>query len=198
MLANLSEAGQLLEKGVGNMASTTINYERFSKHGDLVLAGGVVLILFVMLIPIPTLLMDVMLSMSISLAMLVLITSMFITSPLEFSVFPTLLLVTTLFRLALNVASTRLILMHGSEGPAAAGNVIQSFGQFVVGGNYVIGLVVFAILFILNKMVITSGTTRIAEVAARFTLDAMPGKQMAIEADLNAGLLDEKEATRRR
>lgn len=178
-------------------ASTT-KYERFSQHGDLLLAGGVVLILFVMLIPIPTLLMDVMLSMSISLSLLVLVTSMFIRSPLEFSIFPTLLLVTTLFRLALNVATTRLILMHGSEGPDAAGDVIQSFGQFVVGGNYVIGIVIFAILFILNKMVITSGTTRIAEVAARFTLDAMPGKQMAIEADLNAGLLDEKTATLRR
>lgn len=178
--------------------TSTINYERFSQHGDLLLAGGVVLILFVMLIPIPTLLMDVMLSMSISLALLVLVTSMFIKSPLEFSIFPTLLLVTTLFRLALNVATTRLILLHGSEGPDAAGDVIQSFGQFVVGGNYVIGIVIFAILFILNKMVITSGTTRIAEVAARFTLDAMPGKQMAIEADLNAGLLDEKTATLRR
>ena len=178
--------------------TSTMNYERFSQHGDLLLAGGVVLILFVMLIPIPTLLMDVMLSMSISLALLVLVTSMFIKSPLEFSIFPTLLLVTTLFRLALNVATTRLILLHGSEGPDAAGDVIQSFGQFVVGGNYVIGIVIFAILFILNKMVITSGTTRIAEVAARFTLDAMPGKQMAIEADLNAGLLDEKTATLRR
>ncbi|OBQ50158.1 flagellar biosynthesis protein FlhA [Halodesulfovibrio spirochaetisodalis] len=178
--------------------ASSINYERFSQHGDLLLAGGVVLILFVMLIPIPTLLMDVMLSMSISLALLVLVTSMFIKSPLEFSIFPTLLLVTTLFRLALNVATTRLILLHGSEGPDAAGSVIQSFGQFVVGGNYVIGIVIFAILFILNKMVITSGTTRIAEVAARFTLDAMPGKQMAIEADLNAGLLDEKTATQRR
>ncbi|WP_290924795.1 flagellar biosynthesis protein FlhA [Halodesulfovibrio sp.] len=178
--------------------ASSINYERFSQHGDLLLAGGVVLILFVMLIPIPTLLMDVMLSMSISLALLVLVTAMFIKSPLEFSIFPTLLLVTTLFRLALNVATTRLILLHGSEGPDAAGDVIQSFGQFVVGGNYVIGIVIFAILFILNKMVITSGTTRIAEVAARFTLDAMPGKQMAIEADLNAGLLDEKTATQRR
>ncbi|MCT4627001.1 flagellar biosynthesis protein FlhA [Halodesulfovibrio sp.] len=178
--------------------ASSINYERFSKHGDILLAGGVVLILFVMLIPIPTLLMDVMLSMSISLALLVLVTSMFIKSPLEFSIFPTLLLVTTLFRLALNVATTRLILLHGSEGPDAAGDVIQSFGQFVVGGNYVIGIVIFAILFILNKMVITSGTTRIAEVAARFTLDAMPGKQMAIEADLSAGILDEKTATQRR
>jgi flagellar biosynthesis protein FlhA len=178
--------------------TSTMNYERFSQHGDLLLAGGVVLILFVMLIPIPTLLMDIMLSMSISLSLLVLVTSMFIKSPLEFSIFPTLLLVTTLFRLALNVATTRLILLHGSEGPDAAGDVIQSFGQFVVGGNYVIGIVIFAILFILNKMVITSGTTRIAEVAARFTLDAMPGKQMAIEADLNAGLLDEKTATLRR
>jgi flagellar biosynthesis protein FlhA len=162
------------------------------------LAGGVVVILFVMLVPLPTIFLDMMLSFSISLSLLILITSMFILSPLEFSIFPTLLLVTTLLRLALNVASTRLILMHGAEGTGAAGGVIQSFGEFVVGGSYIIGLVVFLILFILNKMVIASGTTRIAEVAARFTLDAMPGKQMAIEADLNAGLINEEEATRRR
>ncbi|MBL3582981.1 flagellar biosynthesis protein FlhA [Oleidesulfovibrio alaskensis] len=175
-----------------------IDYERFSKHGDVLLAGGVVVILFVMLIPMPTIVMDIMLSLSISLALLVLVTSMFMLSPLEFSIFPSLLLVTTLLRLALNVASTRLILLHGDEGTDAAGSVIQSFGEFVVGGSYIIGIVIFLILFILNKMVITSGTTRIAEVAARFTLDAMPGKQMAIEADLNAGLIDETEATRRR
>ena len=175
-----------------------IDYQRFAQYGDLMLAGGVVVILFVMLIPLPTIVLDMMMSLSISLALLILITSMFMTSPLEFSIFPTLLLVTTLLRLALNVASTRLILLHGEEGPSAAGDVIQSFGQFVVGGNFIIGIVVFGILFILNKIVITSGTTRIAEVAARFTLDAMPGKQMAIEADLNAGLIDEAEATARR
>ncbi len=179
-------------------AAPRINYERFSKHGDILLAGGVVVILFVMLVPLPTLLMDIMLSLSISLALLVLVTTMFMLSPLEFSIFPSLLLVTTLLRLALNVATTRLILLYGDQGPDAAGSVIRSFGEFVVGGSYLIGIVVFLILFILNKMVITSGTTRIAEVAARFTLDAMPGKQMAIEADLNAGLIDETEATRRR
>jgi flagellar biosynthesis protein FlhA len=175
-----------------------IDYERFSKQGDILLAGGVVTILFVMLVPMPTLFLDFMLTVSISLAMVVLITSMFMTSPLEFSIFPSLLLVTTLLRLALNVATTRAILLHGDEGTSAAGSVIQSFGEFVVGGNYVIGVVIFMILFILNKSVIVAGTTRIAEVAARFTLDAMPGKQMAIEADLNAGLIDEKDALQQR
>ena len=175
-----------------------IDYQRFARQGDILLAGGVVVILFVMLVPVPTFLLDMMLCLSISLSLLVLITSMFMLSPLEFSVFPSLLLVSTLMRLALNVASTRLILMNGDKGTDAAGHVIQAFGEFVVGGSYIIGAVVFMILFILNKMVITTGTTRIAEVAARFTLDAMPGKQMAIEADLNAGLIDEPEATSRR
>ncbi len=175
-----------------------IDYKRFAKQGDLLLAGGVVTILFVMLVPLPTFFLDMLLSLSISLSLVILVTSMFMLSPLEFSIFPSLLLVTTLLRLALNVASTRLILLHGDEGTDAAGKVIQAFGEFVVGGNYVIGAVIFMILFILNKIVITAGTTRIAEVAARFTLDAMPGKQMAIEADLNAGLIDEEEATARR
>ncbi len=183
------------------MATTGLpqmNYERFAKQGDLMLAGGVVLILFMMLIPLPIFFMDIMLCVSISISLLVLITAMFMTSPLEFSIFPSLLLVTTLLRLALNVSSTRLILLNGDKGVEAAGSVIRAFGEFVVGGSYVVGAVIFMILFILNKTVITSGTTRIAEVAARFTLDAMPGKQMAIEADLNAGLIDEKEATDRR
>ena len=175
-----------------------IDYERFARQGDLMLAGGVVTILMVMLIPLPTIILDFMLCFSISLSLLVLVTSMFMISPLEFSIFPSLLLVSTLLRLALNVASTRLILLNGDKGADAAGHVIKAFGEFVVGGSYVIGAVVFMILFILNKMVITAGTTRIAEVAARFTLDAMPGKQMAIEADLNSGLIDEEEATRRR
>ncbi len=178
--------------------ATSINYERFAKHGDLFLAGGVVVILLVMLVPMPTIILDFLLCISISISLTVLITSMFLLSPLEFTVFPSLLLVTTLLRLSLNVASTRLILMNGDKGAGAAGEVIKAFGQFVVGGNYVIGAVVFMILFILNKTVITAGTTRIAEVAARFTLDAMPGKQMAIEADLNAGIIDEVEATKRR
>ncbi len=175
-----------------------MNLERFSKQGDIMLAVGVVVILFVMLIPLPTFILDAMFTLSISLCLIVLITSMFMLSPLEFSIFPTLLLVTTLLRLALNVASTRLILLNGDKGTAAAGHLIQSFGNFVVGGSYVVGAVVFMILFILNKTVIAAGTTRIAEVAARFTLDAMPGKQMAIEADLNAGLIDEPTATERR
>ncbi len=174
------------------------DYSQFSKNGDIVLGAGVVLILLVMLIPLPTFLIDIMLSFSISLALLILITSMFMTSPLEFSIFPSVLLVTTLLRLALNVATTRLILLNGANGPDAAGDVIQSFAQFVVGGSYVVGAVIFLILFILNKVVITAGTTRIAEVAARFTLDAMPGKQMAIEADLNAGLINEEQANERR
>lgn len=176
----------------------TLDYKRFSKQGDLFLGAGVVSILFVMLVPLPTFLLDIMLSLSISLSLLILLTAMFITSPLEFSIFPSLLLVTTLLRLALNVASTRLILLNGDQGPDAAGEVIRAFAEFVVGGSYVVGGVIFMILFILNKMVITAGTTRIAEVAARFTLDAMPGKQMAIEADLNSGLIDEVQATQRR
>ena len=146
----------------------------------------------------PTWFMDIMLSFSISLSFLVLLTSMFMISPLEFSIFPTLLLVTTLLRLGLNVASTRLILLNGDKGAAAAGDIIQSFAEYVVGGSYVVGAVIFLILFILNKVVITSGTTRIAEVAARFTLDAMPGKQMAIEADLNSGIITEQEAIEQR
>jgi flagellar biosynthesis protein FlhA len=176
----------------------TVNYKRFTKQGDILLAAGVVLILFVMLVPLPTIILDVLLAFSVSFALVVLITSMFMTSPLDFSIFPSVLLVTTLMRLALNVASTRLILLHGDEGTSAAGKVIQAFGEFVVGGNFAIGAVIFLILFILNKIVIVAGTTRIAEVAARFTLDAMPGKQMAIEADLNAGLIDEEEAVRQR
>ena len=175
-----------------------MDYARFARQGDFMLAGGVVLILFMMLIPLPTFFLDIMLCVSISVSLLVLITAMFMTSPLEFSIFPSLLLVTTLLRLALNVSSTRLILLNGDMGVEAAGSVIRAFGEFVVGGSYVVGAVIFMILFILNKTVITAGTTRIAEVAARFTLDAMPGKQMAIEADLNAGLIDEEEATSRR
>lgn len=176
----------------------TFNYKRFTSQGDILLAGGVILTLFVMLVPLPTIVLDILLAFSISFSLVILITSMFMTSPLEFSIFPSVLLVTTLLRLALNVASTRLILLHGDTGSQAAGKVIEAFGQFVVGGNFIVGAVIFLILFILNKTVIVAGTTRIAEVAARFTLDAMPGKQMAIEADLNAGLIDEQEAIKQR
>lgn len=175
-----------------------IDYARFADQGDLLLAGGVVIILMVMLVPMPPILLDFMLCVSIAMSLLILITSMFLLSPLEFTIFPSLLLVTTLLRLGLNVASTRLILLNGDKGTGAAGSVIQAFGDFVVGGSYIVGAVIFLILFILNKIVIASGTTRIAEVAARFTLDAMPGKQMAIEADLNSGLISEEDARAQR
>jgi flagellar biosynthesis protein FlhA len=165
---------------------------------DLLTGGSVVAILLVMIIPVPTVLLDILLSLSITLALVILLTSLYITRPLDFSSFPSLLLMTTLFRLSLNIASTRLILLHGDEGTLAAGHVIRSFGQFVVGGNYLVGLIIFIILVIINFTVITKGSGRIAEVAARFTLDAMPGKQMSIDADLNAGMIDEQEARRRR
>ncbi len=180
------------------LTAVKFDYEKFARQGDLLLAGGVVIILFVMLVPVPPMFIDLMLTLSISVSLVVLVTTMFMTSPLEFSIYPSLLLVTTMLRLSMNVASTRLILLHGDEGTSAAGKVIQAFGQFVVGGNYFVGIVIFLILFALNKKVIVQGTTRIAEVAARFTLDAMPGKQMAIEADLNAGLIKEDEANARR
>ena len=158
---------------------------------DVGLAVGVVAILLVMILPVPTPLLDLLLTFNVTFGIIVLLTAMYILKPLDFSVFPSLLLILTLYRLSLNVASTRLILLRGSEGEAAAGQVIKAFGSFVVGGNYVVGIIVFAILVVINFVVITKGATRIAEVAARFTLDAMPGKQMAIDADLNAGLIDE-------
>ncbi|HDD44879.1 MAG TPA: flagellar biosynthesis protein FlhA, partial [Candidatus Desulfofervidus auxilii] len=168
------------------------------KRSDLFAAIGIVVILMVMIIPIPPFLMDILLTFSISFSLIILLVAMYILKPLEFSVFPSILLVATLFRLSLNIASTRLILLHGNEGPTAAGQVIRAFGQFVVGGNYVVGFIVFLILVVINFVVITKGAGRIAEVAARFTLDAMPGKQMSIDADLNSGLIDEAEARRRR
>jgi len=159
---------------------------------------GVVTILVVMIIPLPSILLDFLLALNITVAITILLIAMYTLKPLDFFIFPPLLLVTTLFRLSLNVASTRLILLHGNEGALAAGRVIKSFGSFVVGGNYVVGVIVFTILVIVNFVVITKGATRIAEVAARFTLDGMPGKQMSIDADLNAGLIDEDEAKERR
>ncbi len=157
-----------------------------------------VAIVFVMIVPVPALVLDLLLAMSITVAVLVLLASLQILKPVEFSVFPTLILLLTLFRLSLNLASTRRILLHGSEGTAAAGKVIESFGQFVVGGNYVVGFVVFLALIAIQYLVINHGAVRTAEVSARFTLDAMPGKQMAIDADLNAGLIDERNARSRR
>lgn len=155
-------------------------------------------VLAMMVLPVPSFLLDLMLVISIALALTILVVSLHVNEPLDFSAFPSLLLFTTLARLALNVASTRLILLHGEEGTSAAGHVIEAFGQFVVGGNYAVGFIVFLILIVINFVVITKGATRIAEVAARFTLDAMPGKQMAIDADLNAGIINEMEARRRR
>jgi len=179
-------------------AAAAITLQRMSRHPDVMLAIGVLGILMVMIVPLPTWLMDVLLAANITIGILVLLTAIYVVKPLDFSVFPSLLLLTTLFRLSLNVATTRLILLHGQEGPAAAGGVIQGFGEFVVGGNTVVGLIIFIILVLINFVVITKGSTRIAEVAARFTLDAMPGKQMAIDADMNAGLIDEGEARKRR
>ena len=170
----------------------------FFKRGDIALAIGVLTILVVLILPLPPLLLDFSLAISIIFSVLILMTALFIHTPLEFSAFPTVLLIATMLRLALNLASTRLILSHGHEGTDAAGHVIEAFGNFVMSGNFVIGIIVFTILIIVNFVVITKGSGRIAEVAARFHLDAMPGKQMAIDADLSAGLIDEKEARRRR
>jgi len=168
------------------------------KRGDLALALGVLTILVVLILPLPSIVLDLFLAVSITVSVLILMTSLFIQAPLEFSSFPTILLISTMLRLSLNMASTRLILSHGHEGTAAAGHVIEAFGNFVMGGNFVIGIIVFAILVIVNFVVITKGSGRIAEVAARFQLDSMPGKQMAIDADLSAGLIDEKTAKERR
>ena len=175
-----------------------LNWQRVARNTDVLLAAGVLGVLLIMMVPLPTWLMDVLLAANITIGILILLTSIYVLRPLDFSVFPSLLLLTTLFRLSLNVATTRLILLHGQEGVSAAGHVIEGFGQFVVGGNTVVGLIIFIILVLINFIVITKGSTRIAEVAARFTLDAMPGKQMAIDADLNAGLIDEAESRKRR
>ena len=168
------------------------------KRGDLALAFGILTILVVLILPLPSIVLDLFLAISITLSILILMTSLFIQAPLEFSSFPTILLISTMLRLSLNLASTRLILSRGHEGTDAAGHVIEAFGSFVMGGNFVIGIIVFAILVIVNFVVITKGSGRIAEVAARFHLDSMPGKQMAIDADLSAGLIDEKVAKERR
>src|SRR5512142_1483980 len=164
------------------------------------LAGPVliVMILAMMVLPLPPFILDILFTFNIAMAIMVLLVAMNTTKPLDFAVFPTVLLISTLLRLSLNVASTRVVLMEGHTGPAAAGKVIESFGHFLVGGNYAVGIVVFVILVVINFVVITKGAGRIAEVGARFTLDAMPGKQMAIDADLNAGLIGEDVARKRR
>lgn len=165
---------------------------------DIGMVVALIGILMAMILPLHPILLDFFLALNVTLSVIVLITTMYTKVPLDFAIFPSMLLVLTLFRLSLNVGSTRLILLHGSEGPLAAGAIIMSFGSFVVGGNYVVGLIIFIILVLINFMVITKGAGRIAEVAARFTLDSMPGKQMAIDADLNAGMIDENEAKERR
>jgi len=183
------------------MADSYVKTSDFSdlfKGSDTVMAIGVVGILLIMMIPLRPFILDVLLSFNITFSLTILLVSVYVLKPLDFSVFPSILLVATLFRLSLNVASTRLILLHGNEGLGAAGHVIKAFGHFVVGGNFVVGFIVFLVLVLINFIVITKGATRIAEVAARFTLDAMPGKQMSIDADLNAGLITDADARIRR
>ncbi len=171
---------------------------REQSSSDWIVPAAAVATVFVMLVPVPSIVLDILLSISLSASVLVLLVSMYILQPVDFSVFPSLLLLLTLFRLSLNLASSRRILLHGNEGAAAAGRVIEAFGQFVVGGNYVVGFVLFLALIAIQYMVINHGAVRIAEVTARFTLDALPGKQMAIDADLGAGLIDEAQAGSRR
>ena len=182
----------------GFLPTLTARLRQFSPGSDIGLALGVVALLSVLVLPLPPLLLDFGLSISLTAAVLVLMVSLFLKRPLDFSSFPTLLLLTTLLRLSLNVATTRLILSHGSEGSLAAGHVVAAFGGFLMGGDVVIGLILFSILLVVNFMVITKGSGRIAEVAARFSLDSMPGKQMAIDAEMSAGMIDEKTARRRR
>ena len=171
----------------------------FTQGPDVLAAVGILMILVVMIVPVHPFILDLLLALSLATAVMIMLVALYSKKPLDFSTFPSVLLISTLFRLSLNVASTRNILIHGStDGTAAAGDLIKSFGEFVVEGNFVVGIIVFIILVIINFMVVTKGAGRVAEVAARFTLDAMPGKQMAIDADLNAGLINDVEAKRRR
>ena len=183
---------------MANTAAGALALPKSGNNSDIYMAIILIGILSLMIVPLPAFLLDVFLAANITIAIVILLVCLYTVQPLDFSVFPSILLVTTLFRLALNVAGTRLILLHGHEGVDAAGGVIKAFGEFVVGGNYVVGAVIFLILVIINFVVITKGAGRVAEVAARFTLDAMPGKQMAIDADLSNGLLTDKEAKARR
>jgi flagellar biosynthesis protein FlhA len=178
------------------MAETTINAGK--GRGETFIAVAVLGIVSILIVPVPSQALDVLLALSVGISIVMLLVALGLTRAVEFSVFPSLLLIITLFRLALNVATTRLILLHGGEGPGAAGHMIETFGRFAVGGSLVVGLVIFLILLIVNFTVITKGSNRVSEVAARFTLDAMPGKQMAIDADLASGVIDDREAKRRR
>ena len=159
---------------------------------------AIIVILTAMLIPLPPIVLDILISVNISISVVVLLSSVYVMNPIQFSAFPSLLLLTTLFRLSLNIASTRLILLNGGDGVGAAGEVIGAFGQFVVGGNYAVGLIIFVVLIVIQFVVINHGAVRISEVTARFTLDALPGKQLSIDADLNAGIIDQDEARDRR
>ncbi|SJZ64533.1 FHIPEP family protein [Selenihalanaerobacter shriftii] len=174
-------------------SANSVPQERLTQYSDIIFALAVVLIVVMFIIPLPTFVLDILLACNIAFGLTILLVSIYMVEPLEFSVFPSLLLIATLFRLALNVSTTRLILGEGY-----AGEVVLSFGEFVVGGNYIVGFVVFVILVVIQFVVITKGSERVAEVAARFTLDAMPGKQMSIDADLNAGLITEVEAREQR
>jgi flagellar biosynthesis protein FlhA len=183
------------------MANAALSLQRFLGRDNLQQLAGPILILLIlsmMVLPLPPFMLDLFFTFNIAISVIVMLVAINVMKPLDFSVFPTVLLITTLLRLSLNVASTRVVLLEGHTGPGAAGQVIEAFGHFLVGGNYAVGIVVFAILVIINFVVITKGAGRVAEVAARFTLDAMPGKQMAIDADLNAGLIGEDEARKRR
>ena len=179
-------------------AAPTASEAECSAFADLAIPLGVVMTIALIVVPMPTIVLDLLITVDLTLALVVLLAALYIPGPTQFNSFPSLLLLVTLFRLALNIAATRAVLTHGEEGTAAAGSVIQAFGQFVVGGSFVVGIVIFIILLVVQFVVITHGSTRISEVIARFTLDAMPGKQMAIDADLNAGLITEREALARR
>ncbi len=183
------------------MAAQVLSWQTLARAENLKALAApmlIILILSMMVLPLPPFMLDLFFTFNIALSVMVMLVALYTLKPLDFSVFPTVLLVTTLLRLSLNVASTRIVLLDGHTGPDAAGKVIEAFGHFLVGGNYAVGIVVFVILTVINFVVITKGAGRIAEVSARFTLDAMPGKQMAIDADLNAGLIGEDEARRRR
>src|SRR5215475_5147957 len=165
---------------------------------QLAMPIAIVVILIAVIVPLPTIILDVLISANIALSVTILLAAVYLLNPVQFSSFPSILLMSTLFRLSLNIASTRLILLNGSQGISAAGDVIRAFGQFVVGGNYAVGIVIFLVLIVIQYVVINHGAVRISEVTARFTLDALPGKQLAIDADLNAGIIDQQEARERR
>src|SRR5438132_1310593 len=173
-------------------------HNRCRMKSQIALPIAIIIILIAIIIPLPTIVLDVLISANISLSVVILLSAVYLLNPVQFSSFPSILLLSTLFRLSLNIASSRLILLNGSEGMSAAGDVIREFGQFVVGGNYAVGIVIFLVLIVIQYVVINHGAVRISEVTARFTLDALPGKQLAIDADLNAGIIDQQEARERR